>query len=319
MPPGRKKKVIKLSEDEQSDSSISDVDVPLPISKRAASSKKAATPAPVNKTAARKRKKIVSSEESDIENEEIDLETSSEESDDQNESLYSDDDIQGESEQENSDSEDINIEDQSEDDSDSETDRPPNKKHKSATSTPVQPKTRGRGKKAAATPVQDQKPSLKITLNTKTGSKSPSPVSSPRSPPPPSTKKKPGRKKSVEDPIQTTQLIQPQANIIYPFKNPKFTYPVDSYKKQWKTVKQIIASENYSELPATFPTYENIEVSQTLVPTKKYCDITGLSSNYTDPKSSLRYYDSSVFKVIQKLTDDVKEAYLNLRGKGIYR
>lgn len=38
-----------------------------------------------------------------------------------------------------------------------------------------------------------------------------------------------------------------------------------------------------------------------LLPTKKYCDITGLPARYTDPKTKLRYHDLEVFNVIRQL------------------
>lgn len=63
-------------------------------------------------------------------------------------------------------------------------------------------------------------------------------------------------------------------------------------------------------------TYTNIESAPSLHPAhmKHYCDITGLPSKYTDPKTRLRYHDKEVFGVIRTLPQGVAENYLAARG-----
>jgi len=63
-------------------------------------------------------------------------------------------------------------------------------------------------------------------------------------------------------------------------------------------------------------TYTNIESAPSLHPahSKHYCDITGLPSRYTDPKSRLRYHDKEVFTVVRTLPQGVAENYLAARG-----
>lgn len=63
-------------------------------------------------------------------------------------------------------------------------------------------------------------------------------------------------------------------------------------------------------------TYTNIESAPSLHPAhqKHYCDITGLPSRYTDPKTRLRYYDKEVFGVLRTLPQGVPEQYLATRG-----
>jgi len=64
------------------------------------------------------------------------------------------------------------------------------------------------------------------------------------------------------------------------------------------------------------PTYTNIESAPSLHPAhqKPYCDITGLPSQYTDPKSRLRHYDKEVFELVRTLPQGVAERYLEARG-----
>lgn len=38
-----------------------------------------------------------------------------------------------------------------------------------------------------------------------------------------------------------------------------------------------------------------------LLPPKKYCDITGLEAPYTDPKTTLRYHSKEIYGIINTL------------------
>jgi len=63
-----------------------------------------------------------------------------------------------------------------------------------------------------------------------------------------------------------------------------------------------------------------------LLPAKKYCDITGLHAAYTDPRTKLRYKGLEVWHVVRNLvsllisfmTDNqgpgIDQTYLSLRG-----
>jgi len=41
--------------------------------------------------------------------------------------------------------------------------------------------------------------------------------------------------------------------------------------------------------------YTGIEAPPSLLPAKKYCDLTGLEAKYTDPKSKLRYFSATEY------------------------
>jgi INO80 complex subunit C len=66
-------------------------------------------------------------------------------------------------------------------------------------------------------------------------------------------------------------------------------------------------------------TYTNIESAPSLHPahSKQYCDITGLPSRYTDPKTKLRYYDREIFGVVRTLSQGVPDQYLAARGANV--
>jgi INO80 complex subunit C len=63
-------------------------------------------------------------------------------------------------------------------------------------------------------------------------------------------------------------------------------------------------------------TYTNIESAPSLHPSsqRRYCDITGLSAPYTDPKTRLRYHDKEVFGLIRTMGQATTESYLAARG-----
>lgn len=53
--------------------------------------------------------------------------------------------------------------------------------------------------------------------------------------------------------------------------------------------------------------WSDIDAPPSLLPQKKYCDITGLEGKYTDPKSKLRFHNSEVYAVIQTLPASVDQ------------
>ncbi|BFZ62356.1 chromatin-remodeling complex subunit ies6 [Saitoella coloradoensis] len=96
-----------------------------------------------------------------------------------------------------------------------------------------------------------------------------------------------------------------------PWKNPNFKRTT----RRNKTLKQILTLP-----PPTnpdIPTYANIEAPPSLLPQKKYCDVTGLEAKYTDPKTKLRYCDKEVYGVIKGMANGVEQQYLGLRGANI--
>ncbi|KAI1828673.1 hypothetical protein F4861DRAFT_488736 [Xylaria intraflava] len=80
--------------------------------------------------------------------------------------------------------------------------------------------------------------------------------------------------------------------------------------------KNLRSNGGSSNIGASAPsvTYTNIESAPSLAHTKRYCDVTGLSAPYLDPKSRLRYHDREVFRFIRTLPQGAPEAYLEARG-----
>ena len=63
--------------------------------------------------------------------------------------------------------------------------------------------------------------------------------------------------------------------------------------------------------------YNSIKAPLTLLPRNKYCDITGLEAPHTDPKSTLRYHDASVYHLVKDLAPPTVQAYLQIRNAAV--
>ena len=99
------------------------------------------------------------------------------------------------------------------------------------------------------------------------------------------------------------------------FKNPNFKHSniVGVKKKPWKTLKQILSAEQCLTWPDEAVTYSSLEAPPSFRPSKKYSDISGIESPYTDPQTKLNYACSEEFAEIRKLPSDIVEGYLALR------
>ncbi|KAL8276191.1 hypothetical protein RQP46_011403 [Phenoliferia psychrophenolica] len=130
-----------------------------------------------------------------------------------------------------------------------------------------------------------------------------------------------------------------------PFRNPEYRKNVN---RRNKTLKQILAAERervdklakeqreqdeaaraagadpmdvdgqakrvaFSEMV----TYASVEAPPSLIPSKKYCDVTGLEAPYVDPRSTLRYHNAEIYEVIKTFQPAVIQTYLSVRGSGV--
>ncbi|RKP22423.1 hypothetical protein SYNPS1DRAFT_20087, partial [Syncephalis pseudoplumigaleata] len=56
-----------------------------------------------------------------------------------------------------------------------------------------------------------------------------------------------------------------------------------------------------------------IAAPPSIMPRKKYCDITGLEAKYTEPKTNLRYHSAQIYELIQELPPHRVQELLALR------
>ncbi|KAJ3001791.1 hypothetical protein NUW54_g6210 [Trametes sanguinea] len=123
-----------------------------------------------------------------------------------------------------------------------------------------------------------------------------------------------------------------------PFKNPNYTKNVN---RRTKNLKAVLTQERERErtererrrqereenmdvdgekkaedmpLDEDMPTYASIEAPPSVLPQRRYCDITGLEGPYTDPATGLRYHDKSIYELIKGLSATAAKEYLSARG-----
>jgi hypothetical protein len=87
-------------------------------------------------------------------------------------------------------------------------------------------------------------------------------------------------------------------------------------KRVWKNLKQIIAQIKADSYKPSDPTYVSIEAPPSLLPTKKYSDISGLPAKYTDPLTGLYYSSVQEFSFLRSLPPNIVQSYLSLRKAG---
>ena len=98
------------------------------------------------------------------------------------------------------------------------------------------------------------------------------------------------------------------------FKNKNF-----ESKLRAKTEKNYRNSKNMKNLgkegkdAISYKIYCDIEAGPSILPKRKYCDFTGLTSNYNELHTGIRYYNSQIYKMSQNIPQPIKDQYLNIR------
>ena len=83
---------------------------------------------------------------------------------------------------------------------------------------------------------------------------------------------------------------------------------------------QALPTPNSSPPPTTLPLSQprildlSIAAPPSMLPPKKYCDLTGLLAPYTDPKTGLRFHSSLQYRAIQGMPPEVLAHHRALRG-----
>ncbi|KAH9914174.1 uncharacterized protein BXZ73DRAFT_106669 [Epithele typhae] len=121
-----------------------------------------------------------------------------------------------------------------------------------------------------------------------------------------------------------------------PFKNPHYTKNVN---RRTKNLKAVLTQEREREknerekrrqeregnmevdgqappddAEEDLPTYASIEAPPSVLPQRRFCDITGLEGPYTDPATGLRYHDKNIYELVKGLSAPAAKEYLSARG-----
>ena len=98
------------------------------------------------------------------------------------------------------------------------------------------------------------------------------------------------------------------------FKRKRTTNQASSGKKKKFTLKKLLDSSARDDVPLYKANWSNIEVGPSLKPQKKYSDLSGFESLYTDPKTRLRYSSIEEYKQVRSMSEEDVQARLALRG-----
>jgi INO80 complex subunit C len=121
------------------------------------------------------------------------------------------------------------------------------------------------------------------------------------------------------DPMNNVHHHSKHKHAKAPFKKANWISKFRSKDKarNGKSVKNIIQDSldalSYSQRNIKIIIDLGIEAGPSLLPKKKYCDLTGFETTYLDPRSGLRYYNNEIFKIIQNISDPIKNQYLSIR------
>jgi len=99
------------------------------------------------------------------------------------------------------------------------------------------------------------------------------------------------------------------------FKNPDYMHRniQNGKRKPWRTLKQVIAQEQSSTWQEEAITYSSLDAPPSFIPAKKYSDLSGLETTYTDPQTKLNYATADEFQEIRRMPSDLIQGYLTLR------
>ena len=121
---------------------------------------------------------------------------------------------------------------------------------------------------------------------------------------------------NVQIPIPKINVTKDDHPVNYSlnFKNKNF-----ESKLRAKTEKNYRNSKNMKNLgkegkdAISYKIYCDIEAGPSILPKRKYCDFTGLTSNYNELHTGIRYYNSQIYKMSQNIPQPIKDQYLNIR------
>ena len=105
-----------------------------------------------------------------------------------------------------------------------------------------------------------------------------------------------------------------------PFKKPNWVSKYRVKEKNARTSKNLknllvdnLDTQTYNICKIKNKLDQSIEAGPSFLPKVKYCDVTGFETQYQDPRSGLRYYNSDIYKLSQNMTEPIKNQYLLIR------
>ena len=103
-------------------------------------------------------------------------------------------------------------------------------------------------------------------------------------------------------------------NYTLSFKNKNFESKIRARtEKNYRNSKNMKNLGKEGKDALSYKIYCDLEAGPSLLPKKKYCDFTGLTSCYNELHTGIRYYNSQIYKISQNIPQPIKDQYLNIR------
>lgn len=92
--------------------------------------------------------------------------------------------------------------------------------------------------------------------------------------------------------------------------------------RRHKPLKTLLSDEQKRLLNLSLPidkqiNYFSVQAPPSLKPVKRYCDITGLPTNYKSPSNRLFFYNLEVYDIVKNLGSGVDQQYLGMRNANV--
>ncbi len=116
--------------------------------------------------------------------------------------------------------------------------------------------------------------------------------------------------------VLTSESIKLPSNLSFKSKQRSFLVKISRAGKR-KSMKVVMLQERFALVPPHLPTYVSVRAPASLWPSVRYCDLTGLPTQFTDPKTKLHFLDSATFQRIRQLSQDAINGILAKRGADI--
>lgn len=113
-----------------------------------------------------------------------------------------------------------------------------------------------------------------------------------------------------EEDVDTARAAPDDPSLSNEQQQQQQSQPTASKKARKDTLAPVNVDVNYNA-------YLVIEAPPSVIPPKKYCDVTGLEAPYVDPKTRLRYHNAEVYELIKTFGPGLDQSYLSLRGAHI--
>ena len=98
------------------------------------------------------------------------------------------------------------------------------------------------------------------------------------------------------------------------FKNKNFESKIRARtEKNYRNSKNMKNLGKEGKDAISYKIYCDLEAGPSLLPKKKYCDFTGLTSCYNELHTGIRYYNIQIYKISQNIPQPIKDQYLNIR------